>query len=349
MNAVKVSARAVGPWLAILVVVALLPQLLTDYWIYMLTVVLVYGIAAIGYNVLLGNAGQVSLAPAAFFAIGAYSLTIGDQKGLPLIVGGLVGVGISVVVSVLLGLITLRLSGFYLALSTLSLATLVQQLAGSQRAITGGWGGTNAPAINWFHVGYGTVVDEFYTVALAIIVVAILTRNLLRSYFGRALAAVRDTDVAAGCSGINPLRYRLMAFVISGVYASVAGCFYTGLVGYIDPGQFGLSLTVAMVGMVVLGGLGSVVGSVVGSGFFVLVPQLFQVAKSTQIIAFGVAIMLAMVLLPGGLTSLFDRGRDALGPLARRRQPSISPLTGRTDELSSAESAVAAGTGKGTD
>jgi branched-chain amino acid transport system permease protein len=343
MNVLKATARAVGPWLAVVVVIALLPHLFSEYWVFNFTLVLVYGIAAIGYNVLLGNAGQVSLAPAAFFAIGAYALTIASHRGVPLIVGAVVGVAVSVALSILLGLITLRLSGFYLALSTLSLATLVQQLAGSQTNITGGWGGTTAPAITWFHVGHGKIVDGFYTAAVPLIIVAILTRNLLRSYFGRALAAVRDADLAAGCSGINPLRYRLMAFVISGAYAALAGCFYVGLIGYIDPGQFGLSLTVSMVGMVILGGLGSVVGAVVGSAFFVITPQLLQVAKSTQIVAFGVAIMLAMVLLPGGLMSLVDRGWAALRPRRGRQQPPVSPLTGRADDVGAVESPLAVG------
>ncbi len=309
MTSIKAITLRRWVWVGVPVAVALTPQVLNDYWLYTLSIVLVYGIGAIGYNVLLGNTGQVSLAPAAFFAIGAYSMTLMGRAGAPLIVGGVIGVLVSIAISLLLGLITLRLSGFYLALSTLSLATLVQQVAGSQVWLTGGWGGIPGPSITWFRSGYGKVVDDFYTIALAALVVAVLTHNLLHSYFGRALATVKDAELAAGSSAIDPLRHRLMAFVISGMYASIAGCFYTGLVGFIDPGQFGLSLTIAMVGMVVLGGLGSVTGSLIGAAFFVVAPQLFHAAKSTQIIAFGVSIMVAIVLLPGGIVSLFDRRR----------------------------------------
>lgn len=329
MNSAKSLLRTFGPWIVIVGGVVALPQLLSDYWLYSVSLVLVYGIAAIGFNVLLGNTGQISLAPAAFFAFGAYSITIADHHGLPVLVGAVVGIVCSVLVSILLGLITLRLSGFYLALSTLSLATLVQQVAGSLTSVTGGYGGITAPAIIWFHTGWGRIVDDFYTIALVTIVVLILTRNLLRSYLGRALAAVRDADIAAGCSGINPLRYRLLAFVISGVYSALAGCFYTGLVGYIDPGQFGLSLTIQLVGMTVVGGLGSVWGSLIGSGFFVVVPQVFQAAKTTQIIAFGITIMVVMVVLPGGLVALVERGGDAILPRSRRISGALSPFTGR--------------------
>ncbi len=318
MSSVKAVVLRRWSWAVVPLAVILAPQVLNDYWLYALSIALVWGIGAIGYNVLLGNTGQVSLAPAAFYAIGAYSITLLANAGAPLIVGALVGVVAAILISLLLGLITLRLSGFYLALSTLSLATLVQQVAGSQRSLTGGWGGITAPSFTWFNSGFGRVVDDFYTVALAALVIAVLTHNLLRSYFGRALATVKDAELAAGSAGIDPLRYKLMAFVISGVYAAIGGCFYTGLVGYIDPSQFGLSLTVGMVGLTVLGGLGSVPGSLIGAGFFVIAPQLFQAAKTVQIIAFGVSIMLAIVLLPGGIVSLFDRRRLRSVPWIRR-------------------------------
>lgn len=305
-------------WVAAILLVALLPFMgVSDLWLYTLSIVAIYAIVAVGYNVLLGNTGQISLAPAAFVAIGAYTMVIGSERGVPLLVCVLVAMLIAAAVSIILGVVTLRLSGFYLALSTLSLAELVQQLLGSQVELTGGHGGTPAPKLVLFETGYGMVVDNFYTSAAVLLVIVALTRNLLRSHVGRAFAAVRDVEAAASTSGIRPRRYRLIAFVISGVYAAVAGCLYGSTVGFIDPSQFGLAMTVQLVGIIVIGGMGSVAGSLIGSVFFVVLPLELQMTATTQALGFGVLIMLTMVLLPGGLVSLADRLAAALRSLRR--------------------------------
>lgn len=297
------------PWAVALAAIAAAPFMANELMLYTLSIVCVYGIAAVGYNLLLGNTGQISLAPAAFVAIGAYSMVIGQDHGVPLPVCVLIAVAISVVVSIILGVVTLRLSGFYLALSTLALAELVQQFLGTRTELTGGYGGTHAPELVLFESGYGSVVDNFYTSAIVLVVAVALTRNMLRSYLGRAFTAVRDVPAAASTSGVRPRRYKLVAFVISGVYAAIAGCLYGSTLGFIDPSQFGLHMTVQLVGMIVIGGMGSIAGSLIGAAFFVILPQELQVTATVQALGFGILIMLTMVLLPGGLVSLGDRVR----------------------------------------
>jgi branched-chain amino acid transport system permease protein len=308
-----------APWLVVIAVIAGLPFSVSALTLYTLSIVAIYAIAAVGYNLLLGNTGQISLAPAAFVAIGAYSMVIGEDHGLPSFVCVAIAVVISTLVSILLGVVTLRLSGFYLALSTLALAELVQQLLGSQSELTGGYGGVSAPALALFESGYGTVVDNFWTTAIVLVAAVAVTRNILRSYLGRAFAAVRDVPGAASTSSIRPRRYKLVAFVISGVYAAVAGCLYGSTVGFIDPSQFGLAMTVQLVGMIVIGGMGSITGSLLGAAFFVILPQELQITATVQAVGFGILIMLTMVLLPGGVVSLGDRVRSQVSAVRSRR------------------------------
>lgn len=298
-----------APWGAALACIAAAPFVASELMLYTLSIVCIYGIAAVGYNLLLGNTGQISLAPAAFVAIGAYSMVIGQNNGVPLLVCVLIAVAISVVVSIILGVATLRLSGFYLALSTLALAELVQQFLGQQTEMTGGYGGISAPELVLFKSGYGSVVDNFYTTAIVLVVAVAVTRNMLRSYLGRAFAAIRDVPAAASTAGVRPRRYKLVAFVISGVYCAIAGCFYGSTLGFIDPSQFGLHMTVQLVGMIVIGGMGSIAGSLIGAAFFVILPQELQITATVQALGFGILIMVTMVVLPGGLVSLGDRLR----------------------------------------
>lgn len=311
-GSILAQVARLAPWLIAVVVVALLPTSVSDLWLYTLNIVIIYGIAAVGYNLLLGNTGQISLAPAAFVAIGAYSMVIGRDHGVPLLACVAIAIAVSALVSILLGVVTLRLSGFYLALSTLALAELVYQLLGSQTAITGGYGGVAAPPLILFTSGHGMTADNFYTAAAVLMVVVAVTRNILKSYLGRAFAAVRDVDAAASTSGIRPRSYKLIAFVISGVFASIAGCLYGSTLGFVDPSQFGLSMTIQLVGMIVIGGMGSILGSLLGAAFFVILPQELQISATLQSLGFGVLIMLTMVVLPGGVVSLADRLRSRL-------------------------------------
>jgi branched-chain amino acid transport system permease protein len=161
---------------------------------------------------------------------------------------------------------------------------------------------------------------------------------------------VRDVSAAASTSGIRPRRYKLVAFVISGIYAAIAGCLYGSTVGFIDPSQFGLAMTVQLVGMIVIGGMGSIAGSLLGAAFFVILPQELQITATVQAVGFGVLIMLTMVLLPGGVVSLGDRlggwfagRRSRRGDSERPSMRSTGPDASGDDEVRP----VTAGTGGG--
>ena len=314
-NTLAVAAFAAALWIA--------PFFLSDFWVFTVSLIAVYGVAALGYNILLGNAGQVSLAQAAFFGIGAYTVAIGDSRHWPLIASLAAGVLLSAALSLVIGSITLRLGGFYLALGTLGVATLLEQVASQATALTGGSAGIPVPSVVLFRTGIAASVDQLYTAAALVVVACVTTRNLLRSRIGRAMAAIRDVEVAAGNAGIDVFRYRLLAFVLSGFWATFAGAVYAGMLGYITPDQFGLSLTIRLLGMVVVGGLGAILGAFVGSAFFEILPRIFQGFDALEQLVFGVAIMLSILFLPGGVVS-FVRTLHHRIPRWRRSRPKVA-------------------------
>ncbi len=289
---------------------------------------LIYGLAAIGLSLLMGLAGQVSLGHAAFFAIGAYTQAILLTKyQVPGALAALAAALAAMVVALLVGLPLLRLRGHFLALATLGLGIIVSVVA-RELDITGGTSGIFGipkPAI------LGRVYDsprEFFWLMTPIVVLGLLlASNLVRSRTGRALSAVNDSEVAAECLGVNTFALRLRVFVLSAGYAGLAGVCYAYWLGIVSPEAAGFELSVQFLLMVVLGGLGTVWGALVGAiavegldeTMRVLVPKIVPGATGeVQLIGFGVVLVLLIVLLPGGLAQLWAmttaRWRRRTGP-----------------------------------
>lgn len=331
MNRNKQLAKSIALPILVVVVVLVIPQVATDYWLFNLSLVAVYAIVALGYNLLIGNSGLVSMAPGAFVAVGAYSVAIAQERGWSTLAGIVLGVVVAAGLSLIIGGVALRLSGFYLALVTLAIAGFLLELVGTLEGQTGGYGGIAASPVTLFESGYGDVVDRFYAVVLIACLMVWLIRSMVKSYLGRTWMLVRDAEIAAATCGVRASSQRLFVFVISGVTASIGGVFYASIVGYLDPTQFGLHLTLMMVTAVLIGGSGSIAGSVLGAAFFVLLPQQLQASQASQALGFGAAIMLVILFLPGGISSL--------GPLLKRQiagrragngtgaVPSLSPAT----------------------
>lgn len=283
---------------------------------------LIYGLAAIGLSLLMGLAGQVSLGHAAFFAVGAYTHAILITSYQ---VHGLLAAGAAVVVAMLVALLVgiplLRLRGHFLALATLGLGIIVSVVA-RELAVTGGTSGIFGipkPEIN--ARVYDTPQEFFWLMTPVVVVGLLLARNLVRSRTGRALSAVNDSEVAAECLGVNTFALRLRVFILSAGYAGLAGVFYAYWLAVISPEAAGFELSVQMLLMVVLGGLGTVWGAITGAiivqgldeGMRVLIPQIIPGATGeVQLVGFGVVLVLVIVLLPGGLAQLADMVRARL-------------------------------------
>jgi branched-chain amino acid transport system permease protein len=316
--------------IALVAAAVVLPAFLGTYWLRgILIPFLVFSAAALGLNFLTGFAGQLSLGQSAFMAVGAYAgVILYGRYAVPL-PAALLGAGlIAAAVGAVAGTPSLRIKGFYLAVATLAAQFLITWTIQHVRWISGGVYATiNTPTLRVGGFVLDTALRQYY---LALAVVALLTvfgMNLARSRIGRAWMAIRDRDIAAEIIGIRPLTYKLLAFVMSAFYAGVAGalvvfCWY----GSANIEEFDLVGSVRILGMIIIGGLGSILGSFLGAGFVTLLPILVSVAvhrlgpggagtglaSSLEDVVFGAAIVLFLVLEPLGLARLWKTIKDYL-------------------------------------
>jgi branched-chain amino acid transport system permease protein len=288
------------------------PLVLNGYGLYILTLTGVFALVALGLNLLTGYAGQISLCHAAFFGVGAYATAILTQKaGVPyllsIFVGGLLTAAIGAVVAVP----AMRLKSLYLAIATLGFGVVLQKIIFEWRGLTNGGGGLalTPPAI----AGYQLDATGLYYLTLALVLLGIWgASNVSSSRTGRALLIIKESEIAAGALGIPAARYKVIAFAISAFYAAVAGGLFAYLVRYIHPENFSVGLSIAFLSMVVIGGLGTIGGSIVGAAFYVIVPELLRGIKDAPGLVFGLLLVIVMVLMPQGLWGLVRRlGRRA--------------------------------------
>jgi branched-chain amino acid transport system permease protein len=308
MRAPVGRARVVA--LAVAVLLAA-PGVANPYVIYVVTIALVYVILAVGLNLLLGFAGQFAFANAALFGIGAYATGLLELRlGLPFWLALPAGALLTAMVGLLVALPALRLSGLYLALATMAFAQFTQWTLLNWEAVTFGAGGVKLPPAPFGALGVPSATAMYYlTLAVTVALVATADR-VVRSRVGRAFVAIRDSEVAAEALGIDLARYKTLAFALSAFYAGVAGGLYARALGFVAPEGFDLFQMVVQFSMVVVGGLGSVWGAVLGAGLLVGLQEALRAFKGAQEIAFGLLLMTTIVFLPEGLVCLL-RGRVA--------------------------------------
>lgn len=283
-------------------VALLLPVFLPGYHLYVLSLAGVWAMAAIGLNLLTGYTGQISIGHAGFVGIGAYvSALLTLKAGLPFWLA-LPGAGlVSAVIGLGLGLPALRLSGPYLAIATLGFGAAVAQVFLKWESVTGGYMGLKPPQPS---LGPWTLQSEaalYYLVLGTLALMTWMALNLLRSSYGRAWIALRESELAAQVVGISLARYKTLAFAVSAFYAGVAGSLYAHLVGFISPFDFNLTISIFLVSAIVIGGLASVPGSILGALFLTVIFQLTSGLRDMRSVIYGLALILAAVFLPGGL------------------------------------------------
>jgi len=284
-------------------VIGLLPLLFpSGYYFRVAALVWVSALAAVGLNVLMGQAGQVSLGHAAFFGIGAYTVAVGPAHlGIPSWAAVLIGAFISAALSYLVGRPILRLKGHYLAIATLGLGVLVALAITTESRWTGGPDGMSVPRLTLF--GWRvTGSDVWYWITGGLLVLGTwIALNLDETPTGRAFRALHDSEVAAQVVGVDVARFKLQAFVIAAVYASIAGSLLALMNGFINPDQAGFLHSIELVTMVVLGGLGSIVGSIVGAALLVTLPQALTVFQEYEHLMLGLIIIASMIFMRRGI------------------------------------------------
>jgi branched-chain amino acid transport system permease protein len=291
------------PIVAVAVIVAVLPAFFpSTYYYRVAALVLVFALAGIGLNLLMGFAGQVSLGHAGFIGIGAYAVAVGPTHlGLPPWLSFFVGAALSAFVAFLVGRPILRLKGHYLAVATLGFGILLSIVFTNEASLTGGPDGMSVPRLVLF--GWAARGSEawYWISAVSFVIGTALALNLIDSPTGRALRAIHDSEVAARVLGIDVAQKKLMVFVVSAVYASVAGSYLALFNGLVTPDVAGFLRSIELVAMVVLGGMGSVIGSLVGAIVLVVLPQALTVFHEYEQAMLGLIVMVFMIFLRRGI------------------------------------------------
>jgi branched-chain amino acid transport system permease protein len=322
-------------WTVLVVAFVVVPAIANQYWFAaILTPFLIFSLAALGLNILTGYAGQLSLGTAAFMAVGAFMAYNFELRvpGMPILVSFALAGLCAAAVGIVFGLPSLRIKGFYLAVATLACQFFV--LWALQRF---GWfsnysasGVITAGKIEILGVEFDTAAEKYLLTLAIVSVMALAAKNLMRSETGRAFMAVRDMDVAASVIGIPIMKTKLLAFAISSFYCGVAGALYAFCyLGTVEPEAFNLDLSFRVLFMIIIGGVGSILGSFLGAAFITLLPIFLNLLfgavshligveiphawlSNIELIIFGALIVFFLVVEPHGLARLWQIGKEKL-------------------------------------
>jgi branched-chain amino acid transport system permease protein len=302
------ASRWATPALLCALIAALPLGFPSSYYYRVAALVWISALAAMGLNILMGYAGQVSLGHAGFFGIGAYAVAIGPtQFGLDSWLSIFLGAFASGALAWLVGRPILRLKGHYLAIATLGFGVLVALVLSNESQWTGGPDGTSVARLTIAGVRLTGPTTWYWISGGLLVLSAALALNLRESPIGRALRALHDSEVAAALAGIDVARYKLWAFVIAAVYASIAGSALALFDGFVSPDAAGFLHSIELVAMVVVGGMGSVIGSVVGAAVLVTLPQVLTVFVEYEQVVLGLVVMLVMIFLRQGIVPSLQR------------------------------------------
>lgn len=296
---------------AVVAVLAASPAFLGfgPYSLYLATLTLIYLLGAAGLNLILGYAGQISLAQGAFMGMGGYTVAIlGVKLGWPLLASLPVGAFLGFALGILLGAPALRVRTHYLAMITLGVEVIYLLVAANEQWLTGGALGMEAslrPSIGPVDMTSDPAYHVFVVVVVALVLGALYF--VLTSTWGRAFKSIRENEMRAQMLGVNVRAYKLLAFAIGCAMAAVAGGLLSPLIGFVDPDTFPLNLSFELLLMVIVGGRGRFEGPVFGALLVTLLPEVLRGAQSTYLIIFALLTLAVLMFMPRGLVSLWDR------------------------------------------
>ncbi len=300
-------------WYAMLLIAMVLaPFVFSSYWLAQLTMILIYSIAGIGLMLLAGFTGQVSLGHAAFLGIGAYSQAFLTGHGFNFIAAIAISALLAALAGVLVGAPALRLKGIYLGIATIAFGFIVEEVFARWESVTGGNSGKHVKYPNIFGFELDSDLSFYFACLVIAILIFLSILNLLRSPTGRAFVAIRDSEVSAQSMGIHLAYYKTISFAVSAGIAGIAGALYAHKLKFISPDQFGILQSIELLLLVVVGGLGSVHGAVLGAVFLICMPQLIAIAKDVlppaigqaaglQGFVYGLVLVLFVLFEPMGL------------------------------------------------
>jgi branched-chain amino acid transport system permease protein len=293
--------------LVLAIVVALAFPLVSHdgYIIQLLNISILNAIVVLGLNFVTGWTGQINFGQAAFYGLGAYTTAIATKSGLPWIATPFLSAAVVVAASLALGLPTLRLRTYYLAMTTIGFGEIVRLIIVHWEPVTGGTSGLRAiPGISLFGLGPQGQIQHYYLLIAALALAVLVATRIRQSSLGRAMIATRDSEIAAEQSGVDTVRTKLLAFMIGAVYAGLAGCLYASSIRFISPDSFSATQAILLMTMLIVGGMGSITGCVIGAVALTTLPEALRFLGQWYLVLYGLGVIAVIVLAPGGLASI---------------------------------------------
>lgn len=293
-------------WVLASIILLLLPLFLGKYSVFLLSLLAIYALVSLGLNLLMGYTGQIAAGHAGFLAIGAYFTAIVSEsvQWLPCpIILFLAGI-FTGIIGFFLGIPILRLKGFYIAMATLAFGVVVSEVILQWSSLTGGDDGFSVPTARIAGFAFDSDFKLFYLIIPVTIIMTILAKNLVNGYIGRAFIALRESEVAAQTIGIDLAKYKTIAFAISAFYTGVAGGLFAYLITFLSPDAFTIELSMDFIAMIVIGGMGSILGSIIGAVILTGMQQILAGLLDLQILIFGLSLIIFMIFMPGGISRM---------------------------------------------
>jgi len=293
------------PTLGTLAVLAIPLATRDGYIIQLLNIAILNAIVVIGLNFATGWTGQINFGQAAFYGLGAYTTALASKAGLPWITTPFLSAVMVMIASLALGVPTLRLRTYYLAMTTIGFGEIVRLVIVHWEPMTGGTSGLRAiPGISLFGFGPQGQIQHFYLLVAALALALLVAARIRQSSLGRAMIATKNSEIAAEQSGVDTTRTKLLAFRIGAVYAGLAGCLYASSIRFISPDSFSGTQAILLMTMLIVGGMGSIAGCVIGAVALTLLPEALRFLGQWYLVLYGLGVIAVIVLAPGGLASI---------------------------------------------
>lgn len=296
----------ISVWAAAVIALLLLPLFLGKYTVFLLSLLAVYALVSLGLNLLMGYTGQIAAGHAGFLAIGAYFTAIvgANLVWIPCPVILLLAGVFTGIIGFILGIPILRLKGFYIAMATLAFGVVVSEIILQWSSITGGDDGFSVPAARIGGFAFDSDLKLFYLIIPVTLVMTILAKNIVNGYIGRAFIALRESEIAAQTIGIDLAKYKTIAFAISAFYTGVAGGLFAYLITFLSPDAFTIELSIDFIAMIVIGGMGSILGSIIGAVILTGIQQVLAGLLDLQVLIFGLSLIIFMIFMPRGISGM---------------------------------------------
>ena len=323
-DAALFDSRTQKVWLGITAtLLVLFPFMASDYWMYLACLVAINVASATGLNILTGYTGLVSLGQAAFMGLGAYTVAIMQSRwGTPFALNLLAGGVVAMVGGIIVGIPSLRVKGLYLAIATIA-ASFIAHFLFANLKITGGTAGLSLAPARIFGIDLDTSFRLYWLIMPVMVLMLLGAANVFRTRIGRAFIAIRDRDISAEVLGIPLLRYKLLSFGLSSFYAGVAGGLWAYFFRVVTPESFPLTMSIFFLAAIIVGGMGSILGAILGAVFMTMVPELLKLIvdllpggsdltvflSPVRLIIFGGLIIGFLVFEPLGLAEIWRRVR----------------------------------------